>query len=403
MRGAWQTYHDRDGYRWCWPLLEPWYDHGSVTRRQVRHLCLAGFVALVCIAAYAVTRPSLGGFRPLSLGLGYASLALLLLTLATGPWLVIAGQRVPVSTMFRRDVGIWAGVAGCLHVVFGLQSHHGGQIARYFFVHWPALTPDVSVFGVSNWIGAAATLVLLGLLMLSNNLSLRALGTRRWKLLQRFNYLLAALTVLHTFGYQSVGDRGQAAVLLSVGAVVTVVLLQLLGFRRMQERGVTGREQLPQAGAIARAGWRAGIVYLAGGLAVIAVLGAGYAVTSWPENQAASRSVEPRKLTVRAVDRLRFDPASLSVKVDRPVQITLKNAGNLEHDFVVAGMPTRDVRNEIQGDHAERVKPGMVMGDAAPNGEAIVEFTPTRKGSYEFYCSVPGHREAGMKGRLRVE
>ncbi|MBA2451342.1 MAG: hypothetical protein H0V51_25280 [Chloroflexi bacterium] len=86
-------------------------------------------IALACVAALVLTSTVHGPLRRLSLGLGYASLALFLLTLATGPWTVIRGRRMPVSTMFRRDVGIWAGLTGCLHVVFGLQSHFDGRIA----------------------------------------------------------------------------------------------------------------------------------------------------------------------------------------------------------------------------------------------------------------------------------
>ncbi|MDA0302102.1 MAG: plastocyanin/azurin family copper-binding protein [Chloroflexi bacterium] len=33
---------------------------------------------------------------------------------------------------------------------------------------------------------------------------------------------------------------------------------------------------------------------------------------------------------------------------------------------------------------------------------AEIEFTPTQAGTYVFYCTVPGHREAGMEGKLIV-
>lgn len=37
-----------------------------------------------------------------------------------------------------------------------------------------------------------------------------------------------------------------------------------------------------------------------------------------------------------------------------------------------------------------------------PGMSALVTFTPTEPGTYEFYCAVPGHREAGMVGTVIV-
>src|SRR2546422_4358298 len=48
---------------------------------------------------------------------GYASLGLILLTLAIGPWRLLRGKPNPVSSDLTRDVGIAAGVTGVVHVV----------------------------------------------------------------------------------------------------------------------------------------------------------------------------------------------------------------------------------------------------------------------------------------------
>jgi uncharacterized cupredoxin-like copper-binding protein len=85
---------------------------------------------------------------------------------------------------------------------------------------------------------------------------------------------------------------------------------------------------------------------------------------------------------VKAADTLKFEPSMITVKSGTPVRLTLEDTGALEHDWVVDG---------------------LVQVHAKPNSTASGEFTPTVPGTYEFYCSVPGHREAGMKGTLNVQ
>ena len=66
-----------------------------------------------------------------------------------------------------------------------------------------------------------------------------------------------------------------------------------------------------------------------------------------------------------------------------PVEATLQNNGAIEHDVVI----------EERGDE-EILRAGGGQSD-----NASVEFEP---GEYTYYCSIPGHREAGMEGTLTV-
>ena len=47
---------------------------------------------------------------------------------------------------------------------------------------------------------------------------------------------------------------------------------------------------------------------------------------------------------------------------------------------------------------------GNVLGQVQPftNGKHSVDLANLAPGKYVFYCTVPGHREAGMQGDLTV-
>lgn len=77
-----------------------------------------------------------------------------------------------------------------------------------------------------------------------------------------------------------------------------------------------------------------------------------------------------------------FSPATLAVNKGDRVKITFKDDDGF-HDLRINGYEVG----------TERVNTG---------GEAIVEFTADKTGSFEYYCSVGNHREKGMVGTLTV-
>lgn len=131
--------------------------------------------------------------------------------------------------------------------------------------------------------------------------------------------------------------------------------------------------------------------------AVIAGCGGG----NEAKDGSGTASGEPQRLTV-ALSELKFEPAVLTVQAGRPVQLTVTNKGTARHDFVIAGMPATGVKNAVD-QHGAMMQEGMIMADTQPGREVKVTFTPTTTGEYEIYCSVTGHKDAGMKGTLRVQ
>jgi nitrite reductase (NO-forming) len=120
----------------------------------------------------------------------------------------------------------------------------------------------------------------------------------------------------------------------------------------------------------------------------LALLGAAFAVVAAAcggGGDSGSDYVEPKGPPVETIamesGNFYFKPN----EVETPpgiIAFDLKNNGGL-HDLVIRDVPGFQV--EVSGDGDEN------------SGKVELE-----KGKYEFYCSVPGHEEAGMKGTLTV-
>jgi sulfoxide reductase heme-binding subunit YedZ len=161
---------------------------------------------------------------------GYVATGLLALTLVIGPANLLLRRRNPVSSYLRRDVGAWTAVFSVVHVILGLQVHGSGQISGflgYFFASDGTL--QLNSFGLGNWTGLAATLIVLGLLAISSDLALRKLKAGRWKWLQRLNYALFALVVAHAFFYGALLRLTSPFTLLLGLSVIAVFVGQAAG------------------------------------------------------------------------------------------------------------------------------------------------------------------------------
>ena len=205
-------------------------------KRLLRHHLPIGMATLLSGGLLFSTRPSPGVIERLSFASAYPALVLISMSLLIGPLKVISGERVPVSMDFRRDVGIWAGMTGIFHAIVGQFVHLRGRPWLYYVYeswrneHFMPLRYDP--FGLANHAGLSAALILLLLLCLSNDASLRKLQTRDWKKLQRWNYACFSLIAVHTLLYQLAVESQQLPfVATAIIAIALTALIQWQGYR----------------------------------------------------------------------------------------------------------------------------------------------------------------------------
>lgn len=202
-------------------------------RRLVRHHIPIGLASAAAVALFYAMVDSKETMFRWSMATAYVGLALLGASLALGPLNVLRRRPNPVSTDLRRDVGIWGGILSLAHFLVGWQVH-----MKHRYLYWlreidgtDRLTVRLDAFGFANFTGLAAVAAAALLLALSNDLSLRRLGTARWKRLQRWNYPLFALVIVHGAAYQVIEKRHVPYVVLFAALLSPILLLQAAGVR----------------------------------------------------------------------------------------------------------------------------------------------------------------------------
>jgi sulfoxide reductase heme-binding subunit YedZ len=213
-------------------------------------IALASIAALaVCMGLSPFVHRSIlsGGFSPslLAVATGYVAFGLLGFTLLIGPANLLLGRRNPVSTYLRRDLGAWTAIFSVIHVIAGFQAR--GRDGTFDFLDFFVVDgrPLTDSFGLGNWTGLAALVIVVGLLALSTNRAVRELKAERWKNLQRLNYTLFGLVVLHAVFYGALLRLSSPFTFVFIVTVIVVALGQGVGiwlWRRRNAGGTAGSE-----------------------------------------------------------------------------------------------------------------------------------------------------------------
>ncbi|HTA05495.1 MAG TPA: plastocyanin/azurin family copper-binding protein, partial [Solirubrobacteraceae bacterium] len=105
--------------------------------------------------------------------------------------------------------------------------------------------------------------------------------------------------------------------------------------------------------------------------------------TPAPPSSPAATATTTLKLAANPAGQLAYNTKTLSAKAGK-VTIEFANASPVEHDVAIA-----------QGSTVAGQTPVFTGGTKT----LTLNLKP---GTYSFYCTVPGHRQAGMEGTLTV-
>jgi uncharacterized cupredoxin-like copper-binding protein len=102
-------------------------------------------------------------------------------------------------------------------------------------------------------------------------------------------------------------------------------------------------------------------------------------------------------MTVEGTDALQFSPTTLSVPAGAKVDLTFKNVGGVDHNFMVVP-GNADPLTVTDSSAIAGIKTDTING----GNEATITFTAPPVGTYKYVCTTPGHAAAGMVGTMTV-
>lgn len=99
-----------------------------------------------------------------------------------------------------------------------------------------------------------------------------------------------------------------------------------------------------------------------------------------------------------------YAPDEISLKVGQPYKLVLRNVGAVAHDMVGGSLfdekviALRMVNSSVGRVIADYVNSVYVRS----RNNIELWLVPLKPGEYSFFCSLPGHREDGMEGIVRI-
>ena len=114
---------------------------------------------------------------------------------------------------------------------------------------------------------------------------------------------------------------------------------------------------------------------------ICSALGAAYAAVAIGGFAATAAFADT--MTTVVAKKFSFEPSELTAEAGETVTIAFKNQGSLSHNLTFKNLDAK----------TETIQTGNTR---------TIELQVDEPGTYQFVCTVPGHAQAGMKGKLVV-
>ena len=99
----------------------------------------------------------------------------------------------------------------------------------------------------------------------------------------------------------------------------------------------------------------------------------------------------------------KFIPSALIFKADTPYKLQIKNEGKQKHYFVSEGFFRAIATRKIQSTDGEIKAPYFNAIEVFPGHSLDLYFIPVKRGNYKLICTIKGHSEKGMTGKIQIE
>jgi sulfoxide reductase heme-binding subunit YedZ len=198
-------------------------------RLKKHYIPLISFIIIAGLIFY-ISKGKRDTITFIALSTGYISLLILAISLIIGPLNLLLNNKNPISTYLRRDIGILGGTLAVMHSITGLFVHLRGKMWLYFINDAKHVRLDN--FGLANYTGLISALIIILLLITSNDYFLTKLNPQKWKNVQRLSYLMFILVAIHCYFYRIGKDSLSIFFWFYIPLFSIVLILQIVGVYR---------------------------------------------------------------------------------------------------------------------------------------------------------------------------